>query len=182
MSTLLVHVISDFLRDQPPQANQMGEPFRCAVLDDENTALQNYGCSQYQIGVLTSRNRAAFLQALSQEIGAVMDELDNVAGVALNYPGGKVRLKEAKVLASAPGNNRYIAIRGDGLAGTIGVSFQSGGGNPIQGTVAQRTCDRDVWQRLFVTATLPVGNYTVTVNSGGAAGNGTTATISLTVS
>jgi hypothetical protein len=181
MSTLLVHVISDFLRDQPPQANQMGEAFRCAVLDDEVAALNSYGCSPQQIAILQTRDRTKILDFLSNEIGAVMDELDPTAAMALNYPGGSVRLKEAKVLWSA-GTNRNIVIRGDGLAGTVTVTFQAGGGTPIAGVVVTADCDKDVWQRLYVTAVLPAGNYTVTVASPAAAGgNGSSAQIPLTV-
>jgi hypothetical protein len=176
MATLLIHVISDFLRDQGTQANLFGEAFRCAVLEDETTALTNYGCSPAQIQLLLKRDRNQFLAAVSKEIGAVMDELDTTLGMNLNYPGGSVRLKQAKVLFST-GNARNIEIRGDGLAGVLTVTFVKGAVT-TPGVVVGRTCDKDVWQRVYVTANLAAGNYIATVAS---AGNGTQDAIPLTV-
>jgi len=177
MATLLIHVISDFLRDSPPAANQFGETLRCAVMDNELNALTAYGCSPGQIALLQTRDRKKFLQALSDEIGAIMDELDmGMQGVALNYPAGSVRLKEVKVLFSA-GKNRTIAIRGDGFAGNLTVSFAPTAGAPVAGAVATRACDKDVWQRLYVTATLNPGDYTVTVVSSVQGQDSTTLTV-----
>jgi hypothetical protein len=164
MSTLLIHVLSDYLRDSAPAANMFGEAFRCAVLDDENTALTNYGCSPSQIAFLISRDRKTILDALSKEIGPVMDELDPSSGAILNYPGGSVRLREWKVLYNN-GNNRTVMIRGDGLADPVTVKFVDGGGNAIAGNVVGKNCDKDVWQRMYVTAALPAGSYSVTVQS-----------------
>ena len=164
MSTLLIHVISDFLRDTAPQANMFGEAFRCAVLDNERTALTNYGCTPGQIGILISRDRKAILDAISAEIGPVMDELDPPSAVALTYPSGSVRLREWKAVINN-GNNRTVMIRGDGLADPLTVTFVDASANTIAGNVAGKDCDTDVWQRIYVTATLPAGSYGITIQS-----------------
>jgi hypothetical protein len=176
MATLLIHVISDFLRDQPPQAGQFGEVFRCAVLENDTTALTNYGCNAAQITVLQTRDRTQILNALSKEIGAVMDELGVGPGITTKYPGGSVRVKQTQLLWSA-GNQRNVMVRGDGFDNAVTVDFVPAAGNAVSGTVHATACDKDVWQRLYVTATLPAGTYTVRVTGQG----GSQATLPLTI-
>ena len=164
MSKLLVHLIGDFLRDDPTTAGQFGETLRCAILDNENVALAAYGMSNQQINVLITRDRKQILDALSDEIGAVMDELDwGKIGLKGVYPAGGVHLREARVLYSN-GNNRTIEIRGSGFEPGRTVDFvPKAGGGAVAGNIQGRNCDKDVWQRLFVTANLAAGTWATTV-------------------
>jgi hypothetical protein len=164
MAKLIVQLIADFLRDDATVPNQFGEALRCAVLEDETVALQAYGLNQQQINVLVGRNRKDILQRISDEIGAVMDELDfGKPMLNVNYPGGGVHLRAASILFSA-GNNRTLMFRGTGFDAGTTVSFApKGGGAATAGAVQKTTCDKDVWQRLYVTVTLAAGTYTATV-------------------
>jgi hypothetical protein len=163
MATLLVHFISDFLRDVGTTAGNFGENLRCAVLLDDQVALKNYGLNNAQVGVLQSRDREKILKQLSDEIGAVMNELDAAPGTGLLYPSGSVEVREVKLLWSS-GNDRKIVIRGTAFATDAVVEFVPiGGGGKTNGTVERRACDTDAWQRLYVSVTLPAGAYDVTV-------------------
>jgi len=170
VSTLLIHFISDFLRDQASAPNQFGETLRCAVMENEITATQNYGLSQVQINILIKRDRAKILERLSEEIGAFGDEVDGTApNLALLYPAGGVHIRKCKLLFSN-GNNRTVEIRGVGFEAASPVEFAPQGGGPvIQGAITRRSCDADLWQRLYVTATLPAASYGVTVKKAGGA-------------
>ena len=88
MATLLVHFISDFLRDAGTTAGNFGENLRCAVMLDDQVALKNYGLNNTQIGVLQTKDRVKILKQVSDEIGAVMNELDPAPGSGLLYACG----------------------------------------------------------------------------------------------
>jgi hypothetical protein len=176
MSTLLIHFISDFLRDAAPTAGNFGEALRCKVLEDENTAMNAYGLSIQQKGVIRLRDRQKILKFLADEIGAVMDEVDGtLLGFGPAYPAGAIHLRAAAVLFTDATGLRTIRIRGSGMEPTSAVTFTpKAGGAVAAGTIVARTCDRDVWQRLHVTANLPAGDYVVTVTkpSNSPAGDG----------
>ena len=167
MSTLLVHFVSDFLRDTLPAAGQFGEALRCAVLQDEKVAFQNYGLDSDQKQILMTKSRERILEALSNEVGAVMDEVDGkvAAAVALAYPSGSVEVREAKVLFNA-GNSRTILVRGFGFNNPTVDVLPQAGGSAVAATILNKACDPDVWQRLYVSATLAPGSYTMRVTSG----------------
>jgi len=163
MATLLIHFISDFLRDTPSQPGQFGETLRCASLLNDATALATYGLNGSQIATLQTKSRSKILEAVSAEIGAVMDELDTNPG-GLLYPAGSVELREVKLLF-ASGNDRTIVARGTGFDTAPTVTFTSSASVVTPGVIVKRACDPDVWQRLYVTVTLPADTYTVSVTS-----------------
>ena len=159
MATLLVHFISDFLRDAGTTAGNFGENLRCAVMLDDQVALKNYGLNNTQIGVLQTKDRVKILKQVSDEIGAVMDELDPAPGSGLLYPSGSVEVRAVKLLWSS-GTNRKVVLRGTGFDTNAVVKFQPAGAGPaVTGTVERRACDADGWQRLYVSATLTAGAY-----------------------
>jgi len=167
MSTLLIHFLSDFLRDNMPDPNNLGEKLRCKVLDDEISAFTEYGLTGAQIGQLVTRDRQKIMQAVFDEIGPAMDEVADgggKSGIKMMYPGGSVHLREV-VVATSNGSKRLIMVRGTGFSASPSVEFQDGAGNTIQGVVLHESCDPDVWQRLQVSVDLPAGTYTVTVRS-----------------
>ncbi len=167
MAKLLIQLIADFIRDLPTAPDQFGEALRCAILEDEEVGLRNYGMSDNQILILKTRDRQTFLNEISREIGAVMDEIDQGPDFSPAYPAG-VHLREAKVIISN-GNDRTVLVRGAGFAPKTAVTITPGaGGAAIPNTVEGQRCDADVWQRCYVKVTLAPGTYTVTVTNGAA--------------
>ena len=173
MAKLIIQLVADFLRDTPTAANQYGEALRCAVLDNEVNALTAYGLTQNQIDILVlNRNRETIMKAISDEIGAIMDEIEwPIGGMALAYPQGAVHFREVKLLFSNA-NVRTIMVRGSGLEGPSVEFTPKGGGGATAGNILSRSCEKDAWQRLYVSVTLPAGTYTVRVKrSNGAHGD-----------
>lgn len=154
MATLLIHFISDFLRD---------EALRCSVMEDEDAAYAKYGLSPEQQALLQrvrdgDATRDDLLKAIADEIGPIRFEPG--AG-ALTYPAGDVIIHRHQV--SSVGDARTVELVGVGFASGSTVTFTAGDGTSTPGVVTKRTCDVDVWQRLTVTVTLPPGGYTMTI-------------------
>jgi hypothetical protein len=151
-ATLLIHFISDFLRD---------ESLRCRVMEDENETYIDYGLSPSQRNVLHgvrdgSIDRVQLLAEINKEIGAIRFEAG--AGEVLQYPAGDVQIRDAAVFSN--GNQRIIRAVGIGFVADAKVTID---GTQIPRASIKRSCDVDVWQRLTITTELAPGVYKLRV-------------------
>lgn len=162
MATLLLHFISDFLRD---------ESLRCRVMEDEDEAYTAHGLSITQREVLRqvrdgNLTREQFLAEIGREIEPIRFEAG--AGIpygVLQYPAGDVEIHSYRV--DSNGDDRWVRVVGIGFTNDCTVNFMAFDGTNYAGNPVKRSCDPDVWQRLTVTATLPAGTYTMTITRDG---------------
>lgn len=161
MATLLIHFVSDFLRD---------ENLRCRVMEDEEQAYADYGLSTNQKAFLNkvqsgTVTREDLLQEMSREIPPFRYE--SGAGdpqSVLQYPSGDVVIHEHAVTTNGP--RRTVDVSGTGFVSNCTVTFTPSVGNPIPGTVTNRSCDIDAWQRLTIEVTAATGTYTMRIDRG----------------
>lgn len=155
MANLLIHFISDFLRD---------EGLRCLVMEDEDEAYAKHKLTPQQQAILRSVrdgtiDRVQLLAEINKEIGAIRFEAG--AGQVLQYPAGDVRIREHAVFSN--GAHRIVRVSGIGFVDGATVTFD---GTPVPKNKITRSCDVDVWQRLSINVDLPAGMHTLRIDRG----------------
>lgn len=168
MSTLLVHFISDFLRD--PE-------LRCKVLKNDITGPQQYGLTDQQIQKLRSFDSQAVLAEVLAELKSVGIDLEAkgeevnggggpafAAMATLNlYSAGGIHPRRA-VPSTVPANTwSKLIIAGNGFDKYVQIRFAKtdGTGTHVMGTVVKTQCDIDLYQRVEVEVNLPAGQWNV---------------------
>lgn len=164
--TLLVHFISDVLRD--PE-------LRCQVLKNEAEGAKAYGLSDAQVAVMRSLDKQKIVAAMLEELLAIGVDLDakknEVLGGGGGGGGGALALANLysaggihprKVIPStiAAGVDCRITVCGNGFDKYAAVRFTDGT-NQVPGRVVAVRCDADLYQRLEIEVKLPAGTYTI---------------------
>lgn len=165
--TLLVHFVSDFLRDPD---------LRARVLKDEDAGSAHYGLSAAQIQVMKTFDKTTILNALYDEllsIGIDMDAKKNEVhgggggagggGVAMAnlYTSGGIHPRKVIPSAIQANTDFKVTIAGNGFDKFVAVRFNDGNQPPVTGKVVSIDCDLDLYQRLEVEVKLPAGTYTI---------------------
>lgn len=164
MPTLLVHFISDFLRD--PEV-------RSRVLKNEDDGGEAYGLSAQQIAILKPLDKTQILAALYEELEQIGVDIpakkaevyggggNGGLNVANLYSAGSIHPRKA-IPSQIPKDTDFkITIAGNGFDPYVAVRFDDGTNTPIPGKVVAVRCDVDLYQRVEVEVKLPAGTYTV---------------------
>jgi hypothetical protein len=168
MPTLLVHFISDFLRDPG---------VRCAVLKNEVDGARAYGLDDAQIAVLKTLDKKTILDAVLEELMAIGVDMDakknevfgggggggggGALALANMYSAGGIHPRKAVPNKVPAGADCTVVIAGNGFDKHVAVRFSDGTNPPIAGRVVSVECGHDLYQRVEVEVNLPAGVYTV---------------------
>jgi hypothetical protein len=164
--TLLVHFISDFLRD--PNV-------RCAVLQNEVDGARAYGLDDGQIKILKTLDKKTILDAVVEELAAIGVDMDakknevlgggggggGALALANMYSAGGIHPRKAVPSKIPAGSDCTVVIAGNGFDKYVAVRFNDGTNPPIAGRVVAVECGHDLYQRVEVEVNLPAGVYTV---------------------
>ncbi len=159
----LVEFLAEWIRDPD---------FRCAVLHQELTKLQQWGLIGPQRLVLLTLDEQTILNQIRQEFAALGVDLDKlkqeisgitiagtgsgstggVAAASTMYPGGEVHVRGVTPVTIAANLQRSIMIRGQGFDcnDQTEVKFEKGGVEEDGTVIGAIACDIDIYQRVTV--------------------------------
>lgn len=165
-STLLVHFISDFLRDTK---------LRCAVLENEEIGLAEYGLNDKQAEVLLTFETPKILKFIEDELrglGIDMEKKKEEMPAAILassnfYQAGDVHPRKVVPHTIKVNQSCRLTLCGNGFDQYTQVRFTIGiVPDAVVARVVSSHCDVDLYQRIELEAELPLeGEWIVQVRT-----------------